>query len=115
ESLVGFVERGGGLFAAFGERGTWPAAVAKAVPAIPGGTVDRTRGTPGRIGAVEYGHPIFEAFRAPRSGDFSTARFYSYRQVTLEQDAVILARYDDGAPALLERKVGNGRALVWTS
>lgn len=115
ESLAGFVERGGGLFAAFGERGTWPAAYAKTVPAVPSGIVDRTRGTPGRIGAVEYGHPIFEAFRAPRSGDFSTARFYNYRQVTPEEGAAILARYDDGAPALLERKVGNGRALVWTS
>lgn len=113
--LAAFVEAGGGLFAALGERAAWPSAAAAAVPALPGGTADRTRGTPGRIGSVEYGHPVFESFRAPRSGDFSTARFYTYRQVTADPAAQVLARYDDGAPALLERRVGNGRVMVWTS
>lgn len=113
--LAAFAEAGGGLFAALGERAAWPSAVAAAVPALPGGTADRTRGTPGRIGSVEYGHPVFESFRAPRSGDFSTARFYTYRQVTADPAAQVLARYDDGAPALLERRVGNGRVMVWTS
>ena len=31
------------------------------------------------------------------------------------KDAQILARFDDGAPALVERRVGNGRVLMWTS
>jgi hypothetical protein len=115
EGLAKFVEGGGGLFVAFGERAAWPAAVASAIAGLPGGTTDRTRGTPGRIGSVEYGHPVFESFRAPRSGDFSVARFYTYRQVTPEQGTQVLARYDDGAPALLERKVGKGRTLAWTS
>jgi len=115
EQLGKFVDAGGGLFVAFGERATWPAAAAAAIAAMPGGTADRTRGTPGRIGSVEYGHPVFEGFRAPRSGDFSVARFYTYRQVTPEPGAKVLARYDDGAPALLERRVGKGRTLAWTS
>ena len=113
--LATFVEQGGGVFASLGERATWPASVSATVPAMPGGTADRTRGTPGRIGSVEYGHPVFESFRAPRSGDFSTARFYTYRQVTPDPAAQVLARFDDGAPALLERRVGSGRVLVWTS
>ena len=29
--------------------------------------------------------------------------------------AQVLARFDDGAPALLERRVGSGRVLLWTS
>jgi hypothetical protein len=58
---------------------------------------------------------VFEAFRAPPSGDFSTARFYTYRQVTLEPGTQVLAKFDDGAPALIERKVGRGRSLAWTS
>jgi hypothetical protein len=120
ERLSAFVKRGGGLFAAFGQRATWPAAPANVLPATPGATVDRTRGTPGRIGSVEYGHPVFESFRAPRSGDFSSARFYTYRQVAPEPGSQVLARYDDGAPALIERapdtQAGrNGRVLVWTS
>ncbi len=35
--------------------------------------------------------------------------------MTPAKDAQILARFDDGAPALVERRVGNGRVLVWTS
>ena len=115
ERLATFVNGGGGLFAAFGERATWPAAVAGLMPAAPGATADRTRGAPGRVGALEYGHPVFESFRAPRSGDFSSARFYTYRTVTVAPEAQILARYDDGAPALLERRVGAGRVMAWTS
>jgi hypothetical protein len=120
ERLAAFVQRGGGLLAAFGPRATWPGSVANLLPAVPAATVDRTRGTPGRIGSVEYGHPVFESFRAPRSGDFSSARFYNYRQVTPEPGTAVLVRYDDGAPALVERapdiKAGrHGRVLVWTS
>ena len=113
--LVAFVKRGGGLFAAFGERATWPASAEPIMPGVPGATTDRTRGTPGRIGALEYGHPIFESFRAPRSGDYSSARFYSYRAVALAPDVQVLARYDDGAPALLEKRVEAGRVMAWTS
>ena len=115
ERLAAFVNAGGGLFVALGERATWPGAVTGVMPGAPGATADRTQGTPGRIGALEYGHPIFEAFRAPRSGDFSSARFYTYRTVSVAPDAQVLARYDDGAPALLERRSGAGRVLAWTS
>lgn len=113
--LTTFVERGGGLFVAYGARAAWPSTALTIIPALPQGTVDRTSGTPGRIGSVEYSHPVFEAFRAPRSGDFSAARFYTYRDVRMEGEAQVLARFDDGAPALIERRSGAGRALVWTS
>jgi hypothetical protein len=58
---------------------------------------------------------VFEPFRGPRSGNFSGARFYGYRAVTPAKDARTLARFDDGAPALLERRVGSGRTLLWAS
>ena len=118
ERLGAFVARGGGLLIALGNRGTWPSvtgATGDILPAVPGQPVDRTTGQPARLGALEYGSSIFEPFRAPRSGDFSGARFYSYRAVTAAKDAQIIARFDDGAPALVERRVGNGRVLVWTS
>ena len=115
ERLVKFIEAGGGLLTVLGERATWPAEQSKVVPVLAQGTSDRTRGTPGRIGAVDYGHPVFEGFRAPRSGDFSVARFYNYRVVTVQPGAQVLARFDDGAPALVERRVGAGRVIAWTS
>ena len=80
----------------------------------PARSIDRAA-RPASLGDLEYGHAVFEPFRAPRSGDFSAARFYSYRSVTPAKDAQVLARFDDGAPAVLERAVGRGRVLLWTS
>jgi len=111
-SLARFVEAGGGLLVALGERTVWPSTV-DALPGTPGGFIDRSRADAGRLGALEYGHAVFEVFRAPRSGDFSAARFYGYREIG--SPATVLARFDDGAPALLERNVGRGRVLLWTS
>jgi hypothetical protein len=115
ERLARFVERGGGLFVVLGGRAAWPGTSADILPAHPGTAVDRTRGTAARLGALEYGHSVFEPFRKPRSGDFSSARFYGYRAVSLGKDGRTIARFDDGAPALVERRVGSGRVLMWTS
>jgi hypothetical protein len=58
---------------------------------------------------------VFEVFRGPRSGDFSSARFYAYRSVTALPASQVLARFDAGTPALVERKLGSGRVLLWAS
>jgi hypothetical protein len=115
ERLTRHVERGGGLLIVASQRGTWPQERAASVPAIPGEPMDRSRGQAGRLVGLEYGHPVFEPFRAPRSGDFSAARFYGYRAMTLQPGASVLARFDDGSPALVERRVGSGRVLMWAS
>ncbi|MSO82966.1 MAG: VWA domain-containing protein [Acidobacteria bacterium] len=112
--LVRFVDAGGGLFVALGPRATW-APEADILPAALQAPVDRTRGDAARIGTLEYGHPVFEPFRAPRSGDFAVARIYGYRAVAPVPSAQVLARFDGGAPALLERRTGTGRVLLWTS
>jgi len=112
--LQRFVQDGGGLFVAAGPRATWPAD-ADVLPASLSQPIDRSRGESARVGALEYGHPVFEVFRAPRSGDFSTARFYAYRSVTAAPNTQVLARFDAGTPALVERKVGSGHVMLWAS
>jgi hypothetical protein len=114
DRLTRFVSAGGGLLIAAGPHATWPVHAAETIPAIPGDPVDRTSSTPSRLGSLEYSHPIFDLFRAPRSGDFSAARFYGYRSAP-QTAGSILARFDDGTPALIERKSGAGRVLLWTS
>jgi hypothetical protein len=114
DRLARFVEGGGGLLVVAGERAAWSGQMAL-LPGVPGNPVDRSTGVPARLGALEYGHPALEVFRAPRTGDFAAARFYGYRAVTASPGSQVLARYDDGAPALLERRSGNGRVLMWTS
>ena len=112
--LARFVQDGGGLFVAAGPRATWPQE-ADILPASLSQPIDKSRGESARVGALEYGHPVFEVFRAPRSGDFSTARFYAYRSVTAAPNTQILARFDAGTPALVERKVGSGHVMLWAS
>jgi hypothetical protein len=115
DRLARFVERGGGLLVAAGERGSWPSNGPDVLPAALGAPVDHTRGDAARLGALEYSHPVFEIFRAPRSGDFSAARFYGYRALTPVAGAQILARFDDGSAAAVERRVGNGKVIAWAS
>jgi aerotolerance regulator-like protein/VWA domain-containing protein len=114
DRLARFVEHGGGLFVVVGQRAAWSGPV-DVLPGLPGAAVDRSSGNAARLGALEYGHPVFEVFRAPRTGDFAAARFYGYRAVKPSPGAQVLARYDDGAAAMIERRVGGGRVLMWTS
>ena len=108
-----FVEGGGGLVIALGPRSALPAA--DWLPVTLTGTEDRTRGATAKLGAFDYGHPVFEPFRLPRSGDFSTTRVYGYRLVTVREGTATLARFDGGSPALVEGSVGRGRVLVWAT
>jgi hypothetical protein len=78
------------------------------------GVVDRSADWGGTLAFLDYDHPVFELFRRPRSGDFSSARFLRYRTLRAG-DATVLARFDDGAPALVETRLGEGRVLLWTS
>ena len=112
--LLKFVEGGGGLFVAAGSRAAWPRDV-DLLPGTIGNPVDRTRGDTARVGAIEFGHPVFEAFRAPRSGDFASVRVYGYRNLGPAAGAQVLARFDAGPPAVMERRVGAGRILLWAS
>lgn len=112
--LATFVEEGGGLFIAAGARASWPQDV-DVLPVSLGRPVDRTRSVAARIGTLEYGHAVFEPFRGPRGGNFAAAQVFEYRDVTAATDAQVLARFDSGAPALVDRRVGRGRVLLWAA
>jgi hypothetical protein len=111
-----FVETGGGLLIVLGEQSTaaaWQGDAASLLPGPFGNAVDRSADWGATLAYVDYGHPVFELFRGPHSGDFSTARFFRYRP--LEAKEGVLARFDDGAPALARKSLGKGRILVYTS
>ncbi len=115
ERLRSFVEEGGGVLVALGETASWPASAEDLLPGRAGGPVDRGEAQGGRLGFLAYDHPVFEVFAGPRSGDFTGARFYRARDFRPADSARVLARFDDGSPALVERGRGRGRILVWTS
>ena len=116
-ALRSFVEEGGGLLVVMGERIRWPSELADLLPGAFTEPLDRIDGRGGRLGHLDYDHPVFEIFRGPRTGDFTGARFYRSRDLLVADPEVsqVLARFDDGSVALAEKKVGEGRVLAWTS
>jgi hypothetical protein len=115
ERLRSFVQQGGGVLIALGQDGGWPASAADMIPGRVGPIEDRMQGRGGRLGYLEYDHPVFEVFAGPRSGDFTGARFYRARAFEPGDSASVLARFDDGSVALAELRHGEGTVLVWTS
>ena len=108
---------GAGLFVAPGEQdvGRWSSEWKALLPATVGPAVDHSRAAGATIGAVDYTNPIFDIFSAPRSGDFASARVFRYRSLRVPGDSGILAKFDDGAPAMVMGRAGAGRVVLWAS
>jgi hypothetical protein len=107
-----YVEDGGGVIQLLGASGSsgWT----DVLPGI-GAPVDRSAQGGTTLGYVDVGHPVFEPFSQPRSGDFTAAHIYRYRTIRSQPDQRVLARFGDGATALAERRLGRGRVLLWAS
>lgn len=114
-------ERGGGLLAI---PGTHAASDSFAVPGAEDLSPCRLRrvvANAGRDGeAREVGlaqldtsHPVLAVFERPHHGDFTTVRVRRYWEVTGSQLSRVLARFEDGRPAILERDTGAGVAMAW--
>lgn len=65
------------------------------------------------LGEIDFAHPLFAPFASPRYNDFTKIHFWKHRSIKLKPNATtrIVARFDNGDPALLERRVGAGRVI----
>jgi hypothetical protein len=122
--LVDFVRRGGALVVGVGDQVT-PDRYNAALGSILPSPLRTTRaiadageqGVP--LALPDADLPLFAPFR--RSGRASFARVTSHTVVTLEPYADVadelttLLRYQNDLPALVERRVGEGRVVLWTS
>jgi len=113
DDLIRYVEQGGGVLLVLGESSRIPDDASELLPAAVAQPVDRLDA--GRLGYMDYSHPILEAFGGSDGGDFSRARFYRYRGLIPGDSARVLARFDDGAPAMVEGRIGSGRVIIWAS
>jgi len=114
-ALKKYVEQGGGVLVVLGEHSTWPTNDVALLPGTLTGTVDRPDGRGGALGFLDYSHPVFEVFKAPHGGGFSSARVLRYRALTATPASRVLARFDDGAVAATEQKIGLGRVIAWNT
>ena len=69
------------------------------------------------LGDIDFRHPVFQPFADPRFSDFTGIHFWKHRRLQFPEDAnvQVAARFDDGAPFLVERRAGQGSILVMTS
>ena len=69
------------------------------------------------LGEIDFTHPIFTPFADPKYSDFSRIHFWKHRQWTPPQNlgTRILAKFDDGSPALTQIPTGKGNLLVLTA
>lgn len=68
------------------------------------------------LGELATRRPPLAAFAEPGAGDLQAARFTTTRALTVnDRSAAVLARFDDGSPALVEIAEGRGRALVFAT
>ncbi|MES1259830.1 MAG: VWA domain-containing protein, partial [Gemmatimonadota bacterium] len=111
-ALASWVHDGGGLIGVAGVRLANRPGTTTLLPGTPRGMVDRTESRGGVLGATSLEHPIFSPFRGGGSAPLGSARFFRYPRVTPAADAQVVARFDDGLPALLERQEGTGRVLL---
>jgi hypothetical protein len=135
-ALKRFVDKGGGLFVALGDRvdpdslnetlGSLlpsPLRLVKTAANPPRETVtpDNAKGSmttqgPAHLAQIDYASPIFAPFNAAAREGLLEAQFYRYMLVEPPPaDVHVLAAYDDGSPALLTARRGAGHVVLFTS
>jgi hypothetical protein len=105
--LEDYVNAGGALLMAFGPRSNGLRAVP--VTAQPFHPV-ASRSEAASIGTIDTSHPALRGVDGLRA-----ARFFRYAGIQPGTEDAVLMRLDDGTPLLIERKVGNGHVLLFTS
>jgi len=110
-ALGTWVEQGGGIVTVVGTRLGARLAASPLVPSAAAGLTERAAADPAVLGEVTLDHPLFSPFR-DASAALSAVRFSRYARLDPASGAAVLARFDDGLPAVLEARRGSGRLLV---
>ncbi len=115
--LRGYARNGGTVLAVLGSSGpaTALSTIAGVAPAIE--VEDAAVGRDILLGEIAFDHPLFAPFAPAQFNDFTKIHFWKYRRFAANAltDSRILARFENGDPALLEKPLDQGRLLVMTS
>ncbi|MEX0716619.1 MAG: BatA domain-containing protein [Planctomycetaceae bacterium] len=74
-------------------------------------------GEPRLLTEIDFAHPLFAPFADARYSDFAKIHFWRRRIIELPDSpaANVLARFDDGRPAIVEVGHGSGRVFMFAS
>jgi len=69
------------------------------------------------LSEIAFDHPLFAPLAGPQFNDFTKIRFWKHRRLDLKNlgEARVLARFEGGDPAFVEKPVGRGRLVVLAS
>jgi hypothetical protein len=69
------------------------------------------------LAQIDFAHPLFAAFADPRFSDFTKIHWWKHRRLDLAPltGARVLARFDDGDPAIVQVPLGKGSVVIFTS
>ena len=69
------------------------------------------------LSQLDFEHPLLAPFNEPRFSDFTKIHFWKHRTLNPARlpGARVVARFDDGDPALLDLPIGRGHLFVLTS
>ena len=116
ESVRNFVEAGGQLIISTGphtDANSFNEVMREIAPATFDDAVQTRPSESVAITDIKFDHPIFEIFRD--SGRLAAARVFGYLRSDAKPNTSVLARYEDGSPALVEGSAGKGRVILFTS
>lgn len=111
EALQPWITKGGGVSFLAGRRMAQLTSQVSLVPATFSGAADRINDRGGSIGDVRYDHALFAPFREA-SAALTAARFLRYPRLDATVDSDVLARFDDGLPAVVDKRDGKGRIVL---
>jgi hypothetical protein len=88
-----------------------------AISGLPEMQMTEATGDYALLGEVDFSHPIFAPFADPRFSDFTHIHFWKHRrwEIATNEKIHVLAKFDDGSPALAQLAVGKGNLLVLAS
>jgi hypothetical protein len=110
-ALAEWVQRGGGLLVAAGSRLSARASSTSLIPASSSGRSERGGDQGASLGDIRVDHPLLAPFREARSALYAP-RFMRYARLEPEARTDVVARFDDGTAALVERREGAGRVVM---
>jgi len=116
DALMRFVNAGGQLIISTGpqtQADSFNQSLAQITPATLREAVQTKGGESAAITDVKFDHPIFEVFQ--QSGRLAAANVVGYYRSEPRANATVLARFEDGSPALVEAITGKGRVMLFTS
>lgn len=69
------------------------------------------------LGEIAFDHPLFAPFASAQFNDFTKIHFWKYRRIDPKslKAGRIVARFENGDPAIYERSVGKGWFVAFTS